>query len=204
MSGPAGTGPLTGGGRPAPGPAGAAAELVVLVDDDGRPVGTAPKATVHHAETPLHRAFSCYAFASDGRLLLTRRAAAKQAFPGVWTNTVCGHPAPGEDDVAAVTRRARQELRVAVRRVRVALPRFRYMAESAGVVENEICPVYLARVDEVPRPDPGEVQQFRWTTWPGLLDELRTRPEAYSPWCRLQAEQLDELGAVASYLQTVP
>ena len=49
-------------------------ELVVLVDDDGNPVGTAEKATVHGARTPRHLAFSCYGFDEAGRLLVTRRA----------------------------------------------------------------------------------------------------------------------------------
>ena len=71
-----------------------AAELIVLVDDDGTPIGTMPKPLVHHGETPLHRAFSAYLFDDAGRLLVTRRAEDKQTFPGMWTNTVCGHPAP--------------------------------------------------------------------------------------------------------------
>src|SRR4028118_1741860 len=78
-----------------------AAELIVLVDDTGEPIGTLPKPLVHHGETPLHRAFSAYLFSDDGRLLVTRRAADKQTFPGMWTNTVCGHPGPGEADAAA-------------------------------------------------------------------------------------------------------
>src|SRR3712207_8837818 len=85
-------------------------ELIVLVDDDGREIGTLPKPEVHHGETPLHRAFSAYLFSDDGRLLITRRAEDKATFPGMWTNTVCGHPGPGEDDAAAIARRAREEL----------------------------------------------------------------------------------------------
>ena len=177
-----------------------AQELVVLLDEQGRQVGTAPKATVHTGDTPLHRAFSCYAFDPAGRLLLTRRAETKATFPGVWTNTVCGHPAPGEGDLDAVTRRARQELGVHVRRIQPALPTFRYRAESRGIVENEICPVYLATVDEQPRPDPAEVQQVRWTTWPQLLADLEDTPEQHSPWCRLQARQPDLHRAVQGYL----
>ena len=71
-------------------------ELIVLVDDDGRAIGTMPKPLVHHGETPLHRAFSAYLFDEAGRLLVTRRALGKATFPGMWTNTVCGHPGPGD------------------------------------------------------------------------------------------------------------
>ncbi|MFL6097438.1 MAG: NUDIX domain-containing protein, partial [Blastococcus sp.] len=66
-------------------------ELIVLVDDEGRAIGSMPKPLVHHGETPLHRAFSAYLFDDSGRLLVTRRALGKQTFPGMWTNTVCGH-----------------------------------------------------------------------------------------------------------------
>ena len=61
-------------------------ELVVLLDEEGRRIGTAAKSEIHHDSTPLHLAFSCYLFDGAGRVLLTRRALDKRAFPGVWTN----------------------------------------------------------------------------------------------------------------------
>jgi len=85
-------------------------EYVVLVDEDGTEIGTATKASVHHATTPLHLGFSCYVFDARGRVLLTRRALGKRTWPGVWTNSFCGHPAPGEMVTDAVRRRAGEEL----------------------------------------------------------------------------------------------
>ena len=85
-------------------------ELVVLVDDDGTPIGSHPKATVHTTDTPLHLAFSCHVLNAAGEVLVSRRALAKKTWPGVWTNAFCGHPAPGEDMEEAVRRRARDEL----------------------------------------------------------------------------------------------
>src|ERR687890_1961682 len=112
-------------------------ELIVLVDDAGTAIGSMPKRLVHHGETPLHRAFSAYLFDGDGRLLITRRAEGKATFPGMWTNTVCGHPGPGEDDESAIARRARDELGLDAADLRPAVPGYRYRAEFRGVVENE-------------------------------------------------------------------
>ena len=85
-------------------------ELVVLVDNNNNPIGTAEKDTVHTTDTPLHRAFSLFIFNSHNQVLLTKRASSKKTFPGVWTNTVCGHLAPEETPVAAATRRLQEEL----------------------------------------------------------------------------------------------
>ena len=99
-------------------------EEVVLLDDEGRAIGVADKASVHGATTPRHLAFSCYGFDATGRLLVTRRAPGKRAFPLVWTGTCCGHPAPGEDLAAAVHRRLRDELGVQARDLTLLLPDF--------------------------------------------------------------------------------
>jgi isopentenyl-diphosphate delta-isomerase len=162
-------------------------ELVVLMDDDGQPCGTAPKRLVHHATTPLHLAFSCWIFDGEGRTLLTRRALAKQTWPGAWTNTVCGHPAPAESIDAAVRRRVRQELGMSLQSLDVVLPDFRYRAVmDDGTVENEICPVFAGISSDPPVPDPAEVGGVRWAT----LDEVRglvdATPSAFSPWMILQ------------------
>jgi isopentenyl-diphosphate delta-isomerase len=174
-----------------------APELVVLVDEDGRAIGSMPKPLVHHGETPLHRAFSAYLFDDAGRLLVTRRAGDKQTFPGMWTNTVCGHPGPEEGDADAIARRARFELGVEVADVRPALPGYRYRAEFRGVVENEICPVYLGRFDGVPTPDPAEVGEWELLRWPAFRRRQEAEgDDAWSPWCREQARLIEAAGLV--------
>ena len=77
-------------------------EYVILLDQDGREIGTAPKNSVHGADTSFHLAFSCYVFNARGEVLITRRALGKKAWPGVWTNSFCGHPLPAEPLPTAV------------------------------------------------------------------------------------------------------
>jgi isopentenyl-diphosphate delta-isomerase len=168
-------------------------EEVVLVDEAGRPAGTADKATVHGPATPLHLAFSCHLFNERGEYLATRRALSKKTWPGVWTNSFCGHPGPGEDTADAVLRRAPQELGVEVAELRLALPDFRYRAtDAAGTVENEICPVYVARLHGDPAPDPAEVAEWKWASPSLLLHAVNATPWAFSPWLALQLPLLAE------------
>lgn len=163
-------------------------ELVVLTDSDGTPIGTAPKATVHHSETPLHLAFSCYVRNADGRLLITRRSLAKLTWPGIWTNSMCGHPGPGESFPDAIARRAQVELGLpegALHDVQVVLPEFSYRAtDSSGVVEWEICPVFHARLSSglSVAPSPAEVDSHTWVEPASLISAVTNAPFAFSPW----------------------
>jgi isopentenyl-diphosphate delta-isomerase len=170
---------------------GSGVELVVLLDDDGRPSGSAPKATVHHSNTPLHLAFSCWVVDESGRTLLTRRAAVKRTWPGAWTNSFCGHPGPGERVEDAVHRRAQDELGTRISEPVAVLPDFRYRAVmDDGTVENEICPVYVAELLTQPIPNPEEVGELRWLAFADLPVAIAGDPSTYSPWMR---DQLDAL-----------
>jgi isopentenyl-diphosphate delta-isomerase len=176
-----------------------APDEVVLLSDDGRPVGTAPRATVHHADTPLHLAFSCYLLDGGGRVLLTRRALAKRAWPGVWTNAFCGHPRPGESFEDAIHRYARHELGTRVAGLRPVLPDFRYRAvDAGGVVENEVCPVYAAQVAADLEPNPDEVMDLRWVGVDEMFDVVAAAPWVLSPWMVEQVAQLRDVGLSAA------
>lgn len=172
-------------------------EQVVLLDPHGLAIGAMPKADVHGPDTPLHLGFSCWVFDDDGRLLLSRRASTKRSFGGLWTNTVCGHPAPGEEHADAVRRRARFELGLEVRDLVLALPDFRYRAEQDGLVENEICPVFLARADITTdlQPNPDEVDGICLVTW----QQFRTGMSPLSPWCLEQAPLLEAGALLGEY-----
>ncbi len=168
-------------------------EHVVLVDEQDNPVGTAPKNTIHTTDTPLHRGFSVFVFNSHRELLVTKRAPTKKTFPDVWTNTVCGHPAPGESAVDAAKRRLRDELGLDISHIKEVAPyRYRF-ADKNGTVENEICPVLVGYSDEGPRPVPTEVSDWKWMKWEDFLEEIKKNADAYSPWSIEEAEILQRL-----------
>lgn len=168
-------------------------ELVVLLADDGTPIGTAAKAAVHDADTPLHLAFSCFLHDDAGQVLMTRRALGKRTWPGVWTNSFCGHPGPGEPFARAIERRAREELGCEVADITEVLPEFRYRAvDASGVVENEICPVFTARLVGELRPSAAEVAEFAWLTPEDLGRALVAAPFAFSPWLAEEWAQLTD------------
>ncbi|MDO9398864.1 MAG: isopentenyl-diphosphate Delta-isomerase [Herbiconiux sp.] len=171
-------------------------EQVILLSDDGDPIGVADKRTVHTEDTPLHLAFSCHVTDDEGRILVTRRALSKLTWPGVWTNSFCGHPGPGEEMTDAVLRRARTELGLELTGLELVLPDFRYLAiDASGIVENEICPVYTARAAGPVQPSPDEVAEWRWADAAELGLAVSLTPWAFSPWLALQLPQLQSLPA---------
>jgi isopentenyl-diphosphate delta-isomerase len=169
-------------------------ESVVLMSEAGEPIGVTPKSEVHTPTTALHLAFSLYLFDPEGRLLLTRRALGKRTWPGVWTNTCCGHPAPGEPMEDAVRRRVGQELGLELGDLTCVLPDFAYTAvDASGIMENEICPVYRATTVHPgtdPVPNPAEVMDWKWGAWDDVVNAVGATPFVFSPWSVLQVERL--------------
>jgi isopentenyl-diphosphate delta-isomerase len=167
-------------------------ELVVLVDEQNQELGTADKNAIHTDSTPLHRAFSLFVFNAKNELLVTQRAPTKKTFPGVWSNTVCGHLLPGETAVVAAERRLKQELGIAAYGIQEVAPyRYRF-ADKNGIVENEICPILITYSNAYPRPNPVEISAWRWVPWRIFLLELNNNSAAYSPWCIEEAKLIDQ------------
>ena len=157
-------------------------EQVVLLDEDGNAIGAADKAEVHGTDTPLHLAFSVYVFDADGRFLLTQRALAKPTFGGVWTNSCCGHPAPGEpiDDAVLPAHRAGARSgprRADPRAAGVPLPRRRGGRALRRHGRERDVPGLRGHAGRRRRdPDPTEVEAWEWVDWPQFRDDVLDRP----------------------------
>ena len=155
-------------------------DRVVLVDADDEEVGTMSK-TRAHEEGRLHRAFSIFIFNSQGRLLLQRRAAHKYHSGGLWTNSCCSHPRPGESIAQAASRRLKEELGFTCDLSQEF--NFTYRADvGAGFIEHEFDHVFFGTYDGHVSPDPSEVSDVRWMRMNDLADDLRTSSEQYTAW----------------------
>lgn len=175
-------------------------EMIVLVDDAGMPTGTMPKSEVHTDSTALHSAFSVFIFNDRGEVLLQQRALSKKTWPGVWSNSCCGHVMLHETVESAARRRVKYELGMTVSDLAVALPDFRYRAEKDGVVENEICPVLIAHAASDPKPNPQEVESIRWMKWEDFVVEVADPANDYSPWAALEVELLGKKSKLGEFV----
>ncbi len=165
-------------------------EMIVLVADDGTPLATQAKATVHDGDTPLHSAFSVFLFNDRGELLLQRRALSKKTWPGVWSNSCCGHVMLHEKTIDGAKRRLKFELGISGVKLELILPDFRYRAEKDGVVENEICPVFVGRTGKLPKPNPDEVAETKWVDWEEFRATISLPESGISPWAVEEVELL--------------
>lgn len=158
-------------------------DQVVLVNERDQEVGTMDKLAAHTSGM-LHRAFSVFIFNSAGRLLLQRRADGKYHSPGLWTNSCCSHPRPGETVEAAAMRRVNEELGVTC----LVNHEFSFLYKADvgnGLREHELDHVFFANYDGPVFPDREEVSDVRWMRMNDLADDLSTSAEQYTAWLQL-------------------
>jgi isopentenyl-diphosphate Delta-isomerase len=161
-----------------------ATEYVVLVDEQDNEIGTAEKIAAHQ-QNLLHRAFSVFIFRGNSQqeLLLQQRALSKYHSPGLWTNSCCSHPRPGEGVIAAAERRLQEELGFTTSLTDIGT--FQYNAHFPnGLSEHELDHVLIGEVsgDLIIQPNLDEVHALRWVTVSDLKVELTSNPERFTPW----------------------
>jgi isopentenyl-diphosphate delta-isomerase len=155
--------------------------MLELVNEHGHTIGTAEKLAAHQAPGQLHRAFSVFLFDEQGRLLIQRRALSKYHSPGVWSNTCCGHPYPGEAPFAAAARRTFEELGVSPSLMAEAgTVRYNHPDPASGLVEQEFNHLFVGMVQATPTPDPEEIAEYVFVS-PASL-EKRCAEDPFSAW----------------------
>ncbi len=159
---------------------------VILVDECDREVGLAEKLYAHRAGL-LHRAFSVLIFNPNGEILLQKRASGKYHSGGLWTNTCCSHPLPGEALDAACSRRLSEEMGFTAPLDYIG--HLLYRTEMGPMTEHEYDHVFFGRYSGEVSPNPDEVSEFKWIAYEELLKDLAQSPERFTSWFRLIMER---------------
>ena len=163
---------------------------VILVDDCDQPLGSMEKLRAHR-EGVLHRAVSVYLFTPAGEVLLQRRDGGKYHCGGLWSNTCCGHPLPGEDTAAAARRRLEEEMGLRCGLTPIFTLQYR-LPLANGLIEHEVGHVFFGISSQTPRPNPAEVMDYRYLPMAALLDETRREPARFTPWFLLTLPAIPE------------
>lgn len=164
-------------------------ESLILVDSEDQVLGYASKDAAHNGSGILHRAFSLFIFNAKGALLLQQRGIDKRLWGGFWSNSVCSHPRQGESIEIASQRRLQEELGFSC--PLEFLYRFEYQAEFGQLgSEHELCSVLIGHYNGEVHPNSSEISDWRWITTAELERELKSQPDQFTPWFKLEWSQL--------------
>jgi isopentenyl-diphosphate delta-isomerase len=158
-------------------------EQVIIVDKDDCEIGVMEKMEAHK-QAVLHRAFSVFLFNPQGKMLLQQRALTKYHSAGLWTNTCCSHPRPGETLENAVLRRLIEEMGIATKVFKAF--DFIYQAElTDNLNEYEFDHVFVGNYDADVRPNHLEVANFVYQSIEEVEANLQSHPEKYTVWFKI-------------------
>ncbi len=163
------------------------AEMLILVDENDRQIGTEEKIKAHE-EGKLHRAFSIFIFNSKGEMLLQKRAKTKYHSGGLWTNTCCSHPRDGERIEEAVHRRLKEEMGFDCE----LEEKFHFIYKvklDHGLTEHEFDHVFVGKYDGEVKPNPEEADDFKWINMETLKKDLEEHPENYTEWFKIAIQK---------------
>lgn len=167
-------------------------EQVILVDIHDNSVGTEEKIKAHELAL-LHRAFSVFVFNKKGELMIQRRALHKYHSPGLWTNTCCSHPRPGENTMDAAHRRLQEEMGFDCK----LDWKFSFIYKAPfdnGLTEHEFDHVFIGSFNHDPIINPEEVDSWKWIKIDDLMEDVKKNPEVYTVWFRIALEKMEESG----------
>ncbi len=161
-------------------------EMLILVDEHDNQIGTDTRENCHLGSGKRHRAYTVFLF-HDKKLLLQQRSKTKQLWPGAWDVSFTSHVYPGETYGQAATRKGIQELGARFGDL-VDAHSFVYFAPQKGHAENEFCRLLVGDFDGKVRPNPDEIMAVRWVHVEEVQDELKERPDSFTPWFKLSLD----------------
>jgi isopentenyl-diphosphate Delta-isomerase len=163
---------------------------IILVDENDKETGLLEKIEVHK-KALLHRAISVFIFNSKGEWILQRRALQKYHSKGLWTNTCCSHPYPGETSLQAASRRLLEEmgLQCGLREI------FSFIYKEQldnGMTEHELDHVFIGTSDDLPVLNPHEVMDWREVSYTDLEREMAENPAHFTVWFKMIYRKVNE------------
>jgi isopentenyl-diphosphate delta-isomerase len=156
---------------------------VILVDQQNNSVGAMEKLEAHQKGI-LHRAFSVFVFNEKKELLMQRRAMGKYHSEGLWSNTCCSHPFPGETNLEAAHRRLGEEMGFDC----FLEEEFHFIYHENldnNLIEHELDAVIIGFSEESPNLNTSEVSEFKWLKLEAIKTDMLVYPEKYTIWFKL-------------------
>jgi len=165
-------------------------EKVILVNEQDEPIGLMPKMEAHE-KAVLHRAFSVFVLNADNEVMLQQRASQKYHSPLLWTNTTCSHQREGETNIAAGTRRLREEMGFTTELKE--LFSFIYKAPfDNGLTEHELDHVMIGYYNDAPMLNPDEAESWKWMSIEAVKADMQQNPDLYTVWFRIIFDEFYE------------
>jgi len=166
-------------------------EKVILVDKNDKEKGSAEKMEAHKNGGQKHRAFSVLIFNNKGEVMLQQRAMSKYHCGGMWTNTCCSHPFPGEDVEAGAHRRLKEEMGFDTELAKIM--EFNYEAKvNNELSENEYDHVFVGEYNEEPVLNKNEAMEWKWITKKDLDKDMTENQDKYTVWFRIIWEEINK------------
>lgn len=155
---------------------------VILVDEKDNQIGVMEKMEAHR-KANLHRALSVFIINSAGEWLLQKRAMDKYHSRGLWSNTCCSHPFPGENIVAAAKRRLMEEMGLHCELKELFSFIYKEKLDNE-ITEYEYDYVFAGISDEDPVINSDEVIDWKRINFMDLQNDVRNNPLNYTVWFR--------------------
>jgi isopentenyl-diphosphate delta-isomerase len=164
--------------------------MVVLVDKNDQSIGTMEKLEAHELGL-LHRAFSVFIINDKKEILLQKRAISKYHSGGLWTNSCCSHPLPGEDVLDAGIRRTKEEIGIHLSKESIFKSGFLLYKSvyDNGLTEHEYDHILIAKTNNKPILNVDEAEAFEYVNYASIKERIASSPDSFTSWFKLIIEK---------------